>query len=40
MNSTSKRTGALKTYKFSNTDSRLYQNRTTTASTTKALGKL
>jgi len=39
MNSTQKRTGALKTHKFANTDSKLYQNRTKTASTSKAMGK-
>ncbi len=39
MNSTQKRTGSLKAHKFANTDSRLYQKRTNTASTSKAMGK-
>ncbi|CDW73397.1 UNKNOWN [Stylonychia lemnae] len=38
MNSTQKRTGTLKTHKFANTDSKLYQNRSKTASTSKAMG--
>ena len=39
MNSTQKRTGSLKTHKFSNTDSKLYSGgRNKTASTSKPMG--